>query len=164
MKFIHSADWHIGAGQIGPMDTTTRMNGRVLDYLDMLDSMIDFAEEEFVDIAFFSGDAFHKNNPSAELVNALSKRIGRLSKLCPIVLVVGNHDVARMDKTSIVKIYDSLNVPNVIVGDVNALHIIDTKSGKIQVVTIPFPSKHILHLKAFTTKVLKQSMKRFKST
>lgn len=144
IKGIHFADAHIGVDTVGPVDPTTGINGRVLDYLDMLDSIVDFAENENIDIALFAGDAFHTRNPNQVYINEFAKRINRLKVVCPVVLLVGNHDMSNLDKPSAIQIYDTLGVDNVIVGNTYELHMIDTKAGKIQVTTIPYPTKQLL--------------------
>lgn len=140
IKFIHFADLHIGVDTIGPVDTSTGINGRVMDYLDMLDSLIDFAIDEDVDVVLFAGDAFHKPNPVPIYLNEFSKRINRLLDQCPIVMVVGNHDQSR-DSVSSVDIYESLAVNGITVGNDYKLHKIQTKKGIIQVSTAPYPAK-----------------------
>ena len=140
MKIIHFADAHIDFGKnMGQVDPTERMAGRVLDCLDMIDSIIDFAEDENVDLIIFAGDAFHTYNPNPLYVNAFAKRLARMRRICPVFLLVGNHDMSPV--TSSVEIYSSIELDNVIVGSEYKVHIIDTRSGKVQVAAAPYPSR-----------------------
>jgi len=144
VKFIHFSDSHTGVESRGKKDPETGINLRVMDYLNTLDSIVDFAEDENVDLAIFTGDAFHTNKPSPLYLNEFSKRISRLSKQCTTVLIVGNHDMEKLHSSSAVEIYSSLNIPNVIVGNTLDIHIVDTKSGKVQILTVPYPTKESL--------------------
>jgi exonuclease SbcD len=144
IKFIHFSDAHIGADSVGPIDVATRISGRVLDYLDMLDAIVDFAKQEDVDAAFFTGDLFHTNDPSPTYLNEASKRIVRLAGICPVIMLVGNHDMSRLDKPSSVEVYNTLNVPNIHIGNNYELLDIETKSGLITVGTLPYPTRQIL--------------------
>jgi exonuclease SbcD len=141
MKFIHFADAHIGVESVGGIDPKTGINVRVLDYLDTLDALIDFACEEDVDLVVFAGDAFHTNKPNPVYLNEFSKRILRLKEQCPLVLLVGNHDGVKKNSSSAVEIYNSLQVEGITVGSSMKTVIIDTKAGKVQVTTIPYPNK-----------------------
>jgi len=144
VKFIHFSDSHVGVESKGRMDPETGINLRVMDYLNTLDSIIDFAEDEHVDLAIFTGDAFHVNKPSPLYLNEFSKRISRLSRQCTTVLIVGNHDMEKLHASSAVEIYSSLHIPNIIVGNSLDIHVVDTKAGKVQILTVPYPTKESL--------------------
>ena len=63
----------------------------------------------------------------------------------PVVMLVGNHDLPAMEKkASSIDIYRTLGVPNVIIGWEEALHVIETKHGKVQVATAPYPMRNRL--------------------
>lgn len=138
MNIIHFADYHLGVDTYGPMDPETRLNGRVLDFLDTLDSLIDYAYDFNADLVLFAGDAFHRNNPSPTLLREFGKRMVRLSKKCPVVLLVGNHDMASADRATSIDVFDTLEVDNVIVG--RDYEIIDIDD--LQIATFPWPSKY----------------------
>jgi DNA repair protein SbcD/Mre11 len=141
MKIIHFSDTHIGVDSVGGVDPDTGINSRVLDYLDSLDAIVDFAYEEKVDLVIFTGDAFHVANPNSTYLNEFAKRMVRLRRQCPLILLIGNHDMTRRNAVSTVEIYNSLQIEGIIVGNVIATHFIDTKAGRVQVVTVPYPSK-----------------------
>lgn len=150
MKIIHFSDTHIdfGAGW-GLIDSTSTIPGRVLDCLDMIDSIIDFAVEEDVDLIIFAGDAFHKYNPNPLFVNEFAKRIIKMKQQCPVVMLVGNHDMS--PTTSSIEIYKSLEIDGIIVGNDYQVHRIKTKVGYIQVATAPYPSKAMMRSKTALT-------------
>jgi DNA repair protein SbcD/Mre11 len=144
MKFIHFSDTHIGVDTIGQIDPETGINRRVLDYLDTLDAIVEFAGDEKIDLALFTGDAFHTNRPNPIYLNEFSKRISKLSRQCPVLLLVGNHDMSRMNSASAVEIYNSLKIPNVIVGNKIEFIKIETAAGVVQIITVPYPTKELL--------------------
>lgn len=132
----------MGVDSRGPLDSETKLNGRILDFLDSLDTMIDFAVDEDIDLAVFSGDAYHQHSPNPTYQREFAERIIRLSEQCPVVLLVGNHDMpGSLEKASAVDIFNTLKVPGVIVGWDYEVHKIHTKHGDIQVVTYPYPLK-----------------------
>lgn len=140
MNIIHFSDFHLGASQEGPMDPTTRLNGRILDYLDTLDALVEYAEDNDADLAVFAGDAFHKNNPDPTLLGLFAERIVRLSKQCPVIIVPGNHDMPGIiEKATSVDIFNIMDLPDIIVGRQYELLDIETKSGMVQVATVPYP-------------------------
>ena len=141
MKFIHFSDLHIGIER-GPTNKQYMIPERVLDFIDVLDSMIEFAEEEDIDLAIFTGDAFHVSSPNQTYLNLFAKSIARLAKQCKVILLIGNHDMpGPIHKSTSLDIYESLNVENIIVGNEPKVHVIKTKNGKVQVATMPYPMK-----------------------
>ena len=141
MKICHFADTHIGGNTDGPTDPETGLKGRVLDFLDSLDVMIDYCIDNDADIALFAGDAFHKHSPNPVLLNEFTKRIHRLSEHCPVVLLVGNHDATygSADKVSSIEVYNSLQLKNILIGNKYEVIAVETKSGIIQIATFPYP-------------------------
>jgi len=62
-----------------------------------------------------------------------------------VVLLVGNHDLpAVVQRASSVDIFQTLDVANVTVGWTEELHRLDTKSGPVQVATVPYPVRQRL--------------------
>lgn len=140
IRMLHFADIHIGMENYGRIDPETGLSSRVRDFLRRLDEMIVFAREHDVDLAVFAGDAFKNRQPNPTLQREFAHRIRELSEMCPVVLLVGNHDLpTNILRASSVEIYDTLGVPNVIVGQDYRLHHIETKSGPVQVATAPYP-------------------------
>lgn len=145
VRVLHFADLHIGVESFGRVDPETGINGRVLDFLRSLDKVVDHAQEHDADLAIFAGDAFRSHSPSPTYQREFARRIKRLAAHCPVVLLVGNHDMpAMVQKASSVDIYRALEVPNVIVGRTDKLRTIETKRGPVQVATAPYPMRQRL--------------------
>lgn len=145
IKGIHFADFHLGVDTVGPLDPVTRLNGRVMDYLDALDALKEFAYEEDIDLVLFAGDAFHRHNPDPTYVREFGDRIVALAEHCPVVLLPGNHDLpGSIDRASAVDIFDTLRVQNVVVGWDYEVHSVRSVHGTVQVVTVPYPIKQQL--------------------
>ena len=145
IKLLHFADIHIGMENYGKSDPNTGLSTRVMDFLRRMDEMVEFAREQDVDLVVFAGDAFKNRNPNPTFQHEFAWRILDLAQLCPVVLLVGNHDLPiNSRKASSVEIYDTLAVPNVIVGNDYQLHEIETKSGPVVVATAPYPIRQRL--------------------
>ena len=140
IKLLHFADVHIGMENYGRTDPKTGLSTRVMDFLRRLDEMVEYAAENEVDIAIFAGDAFKNRNPNPTFQREFAWRILDLAQICPVVLLVGNHDLPiNAKKASSIEIYETLRVDNVILGQDYDLHHIETKSGAVQVATAPYP-------------------------
>jgi exonuclease SbcD len=140
IKLLHFADVHIGMETFGKTDPSTGLSSRVMDFVHRLDEMVAYADEHEVDLAIFAGDAFKNRNPNPTYQREFAYRVQDLAKLCPVVLLVGNHDLpTNLKRASSVELYNTLHVPNVHVGmDYEVLRI-QTKSGEVQVATAPYP-------------------------
>jgi exonuclease SbcD len=134
IRVLHFADIHIGMENYGRIDPKTGINGRVLDFLRRLDEITQYARDRDADLAIFAGDAFKTRNPTPTYQREFARRIKRLADICPVVLVVGNHDLPTMvQKASSVEIFRTLEVPNIIVGRRDQLHTVQTGRGPVQV-------------------------------
>ena len=138
MKLAHFSDVHIGVENFSRIDSDTGLPSRLVDFLSTLDEVIDYCIAEDVDLAVFAGDAYKNRNPSQTHQREFAKRIQRLSSAgIPIVLVEGNHDIPSVfGRATSLDIFETLNVSNVILGNKAETHVIETKSGPIQVITI----------------------------
>ena len=144
IRVIHFSDFHMAADTRGPLDSNTGLNGRILDYLDALDALIDYAYDNDADLVLFAGDAYHRPSPTPTYMREFSQRIIRLSSQCPVVLIPGNHDIpGSLDKASSIDIFNTLKAHNVIVGNDYRLHEVITKNGMVQVATVPYPLKQL---------------------
>jgi exonuclease SbcD len=142
---LHFSDLHIGMESYGRTDPDTGVSTRVRDFLRRMDEMIDYARDHDVDLAVFAGDAFKSRNPTPTFQREFAYRVQDLAKLCPVVLLVGNHDLPSIERrASSVEIYETLEVPNVLVGREYKVHQIETKRGPVVVATAPYPMRHHL--------------------
>ena len=140
IRVLHFADIHIGMENYGKTDPETGLSSRVLDFFARLYEMRDYAAAQDVDLAIFAGDAFKTRSPSPTHQREFARFVRDLAELCPVVLLVGNHDLpANASKAASIEIYHTLNVPNVTEGLDYALHRIQTKRGPVQVATAPYP-------------------------
>ena len=63
-KILHFADAHIDMANYGRHDAQTGLPVRVMDFLKSLDTIVDAAIEEQVDLVLFAGDAYKDRNPA----------------------------------------------------------------------------------------------------
>jgi exonuclease SbcD len=139
---LHFADVHIGMENYGRTEPNTGLSTRVVDFLKRMDEMIAFARHNDVDLVVFAGDAFKNRQPNPTFQREFAWRVRDLCETCPIVLLVGNHDLpTTLARASSIEIYDTLAVPNVTVGDNYEVHQLQTKSGPVQVATAPYPTR-----------------------
>src|SRR5258707_1868764 len=142
IRMLHFADVHIGMENYGRTEPNTGLSSRVVDFLQRLDEMIAYARSNDVDVAIFAGDAFKNRQPNPTFQREFAWRVRDLCDSCPVVLLVGNHDLpTTLARASSIEIYQTLNVPNVVVGDTYELHQLETKSGPVQVATAPYPTR-----------------------
>lgn len=89
MRFLHTADWHIG---------------KIVNNFSMLDNqesaineIINLLKETKYDCLIIAGDLYDRINPSAEALELVDKQFQRIlnETKTPILLISGNHDNAR---------------------------------------------------------------------
>lgn len=141
IRFLHTADFHFGIDSIGPVDTSTGLNARVLDYIDTFDAMTEFAADEKVDLVIISGDLFHKRNPDITYANLMTRCLLKLANACPIVIIPGNHDMPSENKAGVVDLYDTLQIDNVIVAGTPTVLDFETANGPVQLACMPYPMR-----------------------
>lgn len=143
LRILHFADIHIGMENYGRIDAATGVNQRVLDFIQRLAEIVDYAIEHEADCVIFAGDAFKTRDPNQTYQREFARQIMRLSRReIPIVLVVGNHDTPVMEKRATsVDIFGVLDVPHVIVAANEQVLRIRTRRGDLQVATIPWPQR-----------------------
>jgi exonuclease SbcD len=143
MLIVHTADVHIGVENYGFPDPETRTSTRLTDFLNSLDEVVNYAINNKADLVLFCGDAYKSRNPSQTHQREFAKRISILTKNgIPVFLLAGNHDSPniRMQATAL-DIFATLNAPKVYVGDKLRTHIVETKSGPIQIISLPWIRK-----------------------
>ncbi len=86
MKFLHTADWHIGR----------KLNGFSLleEQRDIFFKMLDVAIEEEVDAIVVAGDLYDRSVPSVEAVELLNEMMIEMNLVhhFPVLAISGNHD------------------------------------------------------------------------
>ena len=115
VKILHFADAHIDIATYGKHDPETGLPVRVLDFLNAMDTIIDTAIREKVDLVLFAGDAYKDRTPSPTFQREWGKRIIRLPMAgIPVLLLVGNHDISPASgRAHTLQEFDTLQVPNV---------------------------------------------------
>jgi exonuclease SbcD len=87
MRFIHTADWHMGR----------RLNGESFlpAQRQVLEQLIQFAHDERPDAILISGDLYDRAVPPPDAVEALNDIFVKLQALnIPVIVIAGNHDSA----------------------------------------------------------------------
>jgi exonuclease SbcD len=140
MEILHFADLHIGVETYGRIDPATGLSSRLLDFLATFDQLIDYAIENEIDLVLFCGDAYKSREPSQTQQREFAKRINRLATSnIPVFLLVGNHDLpSAIGKATAVEIFDTLAIKNVYVSNRPEICRIPTKSGTVQVASLPW--------------------------
>jgi exonuclease SbcD len=119
MRILHFADAHIDMENYGRHDPVSGLPMRVLDFLKSLDTIVDTAIQEHVDLVLFAGDAYKDRSPAPTFQREWGRRIMRLSRAnIPTLLLVGNHDLSpALGRAHALESFDTLDVPNVRVLD-----------------------------------------------
>ncbi len=117
MRLLHFADAHIDMSNYGRHDPETGLPVRVLDFLKSLDTIVDTAIGEKVDLVLFAGDAYRDRSPAPTFQREWGKRIIRLSKAgIRTLLLVGNHDLSpALGRANAIQEFDTLEIPHVTV-------------------------------------------------
>lgn len=125
------------------LDPQTGLSTRLLDFFSTFDFIVDLAIKETVDAVVFAGDAYKTRDPNPTQQRGFGERVARLAKKIPVILVVGNHDTPNAEgKANTLDIYSALEIDNVWVSRTPEYLQIPTKSGSLQVVTLPWLHKN----------------------
>jgi len=147
-KFAHIADIHIGSYQ-GKVEVGG-LNSRFLDFVKTFHESIGRAISDSVDFCIIAGDIFKSKTPTPEEVNEFAKGIMSLMKAkIPTVVVLGNHDLFLADnRTHSIGVLQTLlqNEENFIISREPEVVRLKTKSGEVQVQTMPYPIRSVLKL------------------
>lgn len=86
MRFLHTADWHLGKLLHG-----THLTG---DQRDLLQKLCEVAREESPDVVLMAGDVYDRSVPPSEAVGLLDDTLCELVLEIgvPVVAIAGNHD------------------------------------------------------------------------
>jgi exonuclease SbcD len=140
MKIIHFADLHLGVESYGKTDPSSGLSSRLLDILSSFDQLVDYAIENKVDLVLFCGDAYKSRDPSQTQQREFARRIKRLSENgIPVFLLIGNHDLPNaIGRATTTEIFNTLAVANVHVANQPGMHKVQTPSGIVQIVALPW--------------------------
>lgn len=146
MKILHLADIHIGMENYGRIDSTTGLNTRLIDYLDRFAEALQIGIEHEVDLVLIAGDIYKNRTPNPTHQREFARRLRSvLDRGIPVFMLVGNHDVsAAAGKAHSVEIFDTLAIEGVTIADRLGIHTIETRAGSIQIVAVPWISRHAI--------------------
>ena len=139
MKFIHTADWHLGQDFYH--------YDRKEEHLHFFEQMAELVSREQPDALLVSGDIYHTSTPSNASVRLYTEQMVRLHQCCPemhIIVTAGNHDsCARLESTGELWKMANLDVVGGIVYDADKnqydpAHNIIELPGKGYVIAIPY--------------------------
>ncbi|MEG3862998.1 exonuclease subunit SbcD [Microcoleus sp. herbarium12] len=153
IKILHLSDIHMGSGfSHGRVNPETGLNTRLEDFAATLGKCMDRAISEPVDLVIFGGDAFPDSTPPPFVKEAFASQFSRLVEAqIPTVLLVGNHDQHSQGQGGAsLGIYRTLGIPKFIVGDRLETHLIHTRNGAVQVVTLPWLTRSTLMTRSET--------------
>ena len=143
MKLLHFADAHIDMANYGRHDPETGLPLRVLDFLKSLDTIIETAISEKVDLVIFAGDAYRDRSPAPTFQREWGKRIIRLSKAgIRTLLLVGNHDLSpAIGRANAIQEFETLDIPHVTVLAKPTFLSAEELGLPAQVIAIPWVSR-----------------------
>ncbi len=147
INLIHVSDIHFGSGEShGRLNPVTGLNVRFEDFVAALVKVVDYAIAQNCDVFLFSGDAYRNASPEPIYQKMFAGQLKRLSDAgITTILVVGNHDqVLRASQSHAMSVFQSLEVPGVIMVDKPTSMVLDTKNGALQLVGLPHITRHQL--------------------
>jgi DNA repair protein SbcD/Mre11 len=86
MRILHTSDWHLGKR----LDDFSRLD----EQREVLDEIVEIANEQDVDAVLIAGDLFDTYNPPTEAVDLFYRCLKRLTNngTRPVIAIAGNHD------------------------------------------------------------------------
>lgn len=146
IKLLHLADLHIGIENYGRIDPASGLHTRLLDYLARLDEAIDVGLDAGVDLVLIAGDIYKNRTPNPTHQREFARRLRRLcSAGIPVFILTGNHDVSpAVGRAHSVEIFGTLDIDGVTVADRPKLHVIPTRAGPVQIIAVPWVTRHSL--------------------
>ena len=144
LRILHFADAHIDMANYGRHDPQSGLPVRVMDFLRSLDTIVDTAIQERVDLVIFAGDAFKDRSPAPTFQREWGRRVMRLSHAgIRTLLLVGNHDLSpALGRAHALESFDTLEVPNVRVLDRPVFLGPDDLGGlPLQVIALPWVAR-----------------------
>ena len=146
MRILHFADLHVGVENYGRIDPETGLSTRLLDFLQALDEVVEYALSQNIDLVLLAGDAYKSRDPNQTHQRELAKRLATLSSAgIPVFLLLGNHDRPNaIGRATAIEIFNTLRVPNLYVGDEIKTYMVETPNGALQITALPWPRRSML--------------------
>jgi exonuclease SbcD len=143
-RILHFADAHIDIATQGRHDPQTGLPVRAQDFLKALDTIVDTAIDERVDLVLFAGDAYKDRTPVPTFQREWGRRIVRLSQAgIPTVLLVGNHDLSpSIGRAHAIQEFETIPVPHVhVISKPCFLRPDDLEGLPLQIIGLPWISR-----------------------
>ncbi len=147
LRLLHFADAHIDIAGQGKHDPASGLPLRVLDFLKALDTIVDAAIAEKVDLVLFAGDAYKDRTPVPTFQREWGKRILRLSQAgIQTLLLVGNHDLSpAAGRAHALQEFETLQIPNIHVAAKPGVWKPEDLDGlPLQIITLPWVNRSSL--------------------
>ncbi|HZU87391.1 MAG TPA: exonuclease SbcCD subunit D, partial [Anaerolineaceae bacterium] len=144
LTLLHFADSHIDIAGHGRHDPASGLPVRVLDFLKALDTIVDTAITEKVDLVIFAGDAYKDRTPVPTFQREWGKRIIRLSQAgIQTLLLVGNHDLSpAAGRAHALQEFETLQIPNIHVASKPSFWKPEDLGGlPVQIIALPWVSR-----------------------
>jgi len=145
VKILHFADAHIDMSNYGQHDPISGLPMRVMDFLKSLDTIVDTAIAEKVDLVIFAGDTYKDRSPAPTFQREWGRRMMRLSRVSiPVLLVPGNHDISpSLGRAHALQEYETLDPDYIHVVSQPELYKPEQLNGvQAQVIAIPWITRH----------------------
>lgn len=156
IRFIHTADIHIGMENYGKIDNATGIHTRLLDFAKALNYCIDVAIEHKVDFFLFCGDAYKTPHPTQTQQRLLIQSLLRLhTAQIPVVIIVGNHDhPLSFGKAHALDLFSEFPLESFHVIAKPQTIQLQTKHGPVNIFGVPWPTRNMISLKQTTASSL----------
>jgi exonuclease SbcD len=141
-RILHFADAHIDMVSQGRQDPQTGLPLRSIDFLNALDTIIQTAIDEKVDLVLFAGDTYRDRSPAPTFQREWGRRMVRLSQAgIPTLLLVGNHDRSpAFGRAHALQEYETLSIPYVMVASKPCLIKPEEIGVPLQIIALPWLS------------------------
>jgi len=142
-RILHFADAHIDMVSQGRQDPQTGLPLRSIDFLNALDTIIQTAIDEKVDLVLFAGDTYRDRSPAPTFQREWGRRMVRLSQAgIPTLLLVGNHDRSpAFGRAHALQEYETLSIPHVMVASKPCLIRPEEIGVPVQIIALPWLSR-----------------------
>jgi len=131
----------------GQHDPTTGLPMRVMDFLKSLDTIVNTAIEEQVDLVIFAGDTYRDRSPAPTFQREWGQRMMTLARnKIPVLLVTGNHDISPSHlRAHALQEFETLDPDYIHVVSKNSLlRPEDLNNVPVQVIAIPWLTRHAI--------------------
>jgi exonuclease SbcD len=141
IRVLHFADLHMGEY---PGPTVAGENSRLKDIEKMLYHIANEAQVGMYDLVVFAGDAFKTRRPSYREILTVANGLAHVAPRVPVVAISGNHDTPNDGSEGAWDVIAAMNIPGLTVRTRPAADVIHTKSGPVQVFSLPYFTKSTL--------------------